>query len=1725
MAASSSSLSSTPLSSPQISQEMPGPDNPIPLSPQWLHPKQGETKVGTVESHPTPPAGYSSLSDVIKSPGNGDEMNENQKKKDVFRPTFMDMESGRRDRWRDEERDTNSSVRKDRWREGDNEIGDSRKGDRWVDNSPGRHFGEARRAPTDRRGDPNRESNQDPRHGNKWSSRWGPGDKEMDKWTNAGKNDVPFDKGPSHSSNHGKNEREGDHYRPWRPSSLQGRGRGDPLHHHAHMAGKEAPTFNHGRGRGDNAPSTFSASRERLSFGTGTSGHPQSSGVPERGDNGHGESSPFRYSRTKLLDIFRVTDLRPSNNILDGLTQAPSLTQEEPLEPLAVCLPTPEESSILKGIDKGDIISSGAPQISKDGSSGRSSADFATSRQRKLGSREDVSSALDDAGDKVNSANDSHPSASECLPHDLQMHPYATENKYSAAGSVRDDSTNIKRGDEVFNNRDAKGHVSAQSDTPWRRSSVVEPPRTPSRADMSWSPAAKDGGEDSTVWRRSSVAVDRELESKKLLQTSPEDLVLHYKDPQGLVQGPFTGADIIGWFEAGYFGIDLEVRLSSASIDSPFSLLGDMMPHLRAKARPPPGFNTAKQTEVIDVPNRLTSSGFGSSHPGGIDFVGNEHRHALSSSTEAENRYLESLMSGEISSLERLALKQGLQGFKAPISIGMPTVGAENVDALALLAQKMNLDRQKQLSNSYPYWPPRDAAPVVPSPDANRDSKIPLANPMSSVADVPRQSHPLNVEKMSPLQGLSDRSSAGMNNGLGGLPNFLGGSGTLKDKVDLPHGQNFPQATYGLRQHMLQPQNQPSVTNLLGQTLDSQGMTPEKLLSSGLVQDPQLLHLLQQQYLLQLQSQQSGPDPQQALLDRMLFLQQQQKQEEQQKLFLQQQQLLQHQQLLQQQQLLSKVLAEQQLAQRFGTPAFGQLQVSAPLVGNAPTDSPSPQLLNQLFQVNPQIPIPSVLDNANTANISPNDPQDLGRTVPSESNLPLHLPHQMLGGLPKVWPSDPAHTNNQQNNNSSLESVTMENFAASEAEEKTQYAISSAELRAPPSMGSENVISADNKSLARGGEDEIQELEVTNNTEAVHILAPEEIPVKECNEDVSAVKDANVESREVKKTSEKKSKKQKSAKGQSSTDQVKATSKGASVQRSKKSEDEKVITADQPEVVVAPASASNAAPTHKGSDDLSSQHELLPAGASDSDVKEDQSVQGNLAHKTWKPAVSVKPKSLLEIQLEEQQRSQMEISFPDIPAPVSSTSSLNPWGGVVAHSEPKVTRENSQNTGTLEPLKSKKSGLHDLLTADVLAKSSEKSLNVPDLDSSLPPLPVMSKQLDLVADDNFIEAKDTKKSRKKAAKAKGASAKVSSATSSADLAVASSPVEKVKSSKPVQAEKEVLPAPSSGPSLGDFVPWKGESTSPSSAPAWVSEPAKFPKPTSLRDILREQEKKVNPKQHPQISTPQKTQSTQTRGGSRSVLASSPSKTAAPVQISFPSTQTRGGEDDLFWGPPEQSKQESKPADFPQLGNHRGRAVKSTPVKGTPEASLSRQKSAGGKALDNLMSFPPASERISAKGKKDDSTKHSEAVDFRDWCESESVRLTGSRDTSFLEFCSKQSKSEAEMLLKENLGSFDPSHEFIEKFLNYMEMLPAEVLEAAFQIRNDLKAHNNRAQDTSSDMTGFGDYGREKEAGADGSAGKGGKKKGKKGKKVSPSVLGFNVVSNRIMMGEIQTLDD
>lgn len=165
------------------------------------------------------------------------------------------------------------------------------------------------------------------------------------------------------------------------------------------------------------------------------------------------------------------------------------------------------------------------------------------------------------------------------------------------------------------------------------------------------------------VRRQLSGVMDKEQEVRKPQQPSPEELQLCYIDPQGIIQGPFTGADVIGWFEAGYFGIDLQVRSTSASSDVPFASLGDVMPHLRAKARPPPGFAAPKNEIISDTANRANFGGVANVHAtlSETDIIRNEPRQKHGSTTEAENRFLESLMSGNMSGspLPKYAFSEG----------------------------------------------------------------------------------------------------------------------------------------------------------------------------------------------------------------------------------------------------------------------------------------------------------------------------------------------------------------------------------------------------------------------------------------------------------------------------------------------------------------------------------------------------------------------------------------------------------------------------------------------------------------------------------------------------------------------------------------------------------------------------------------------------------------------------------------------------------------------------------------------------------------------------------------------------------------------------------------------------------------------------------------------------------------------------------------------------------
>ncbi|KAI3737009.1 hypothetical protein L2E82_27001 [Cichorium intybus] len=1336
-----------------------------------------------------------------------------------------------RERWRDEERETNSSVRKGRWREGDKELGDhNRKVDHWTENLSGRYYGETRRVPNERLVDSgNKDPNHDQRRESKWNSRWGPDGKDTDKWTDSGKDhDVPL-------NHHGKDEWETDHPRPWRSNSALNRGKVDPVPYQSPGSNKFSPMAVHGRGRGRGGFEGNPMNNNNININNNSI---ESHVLTDKFDRGHEELTFLRYSRAKMLDVYRMTDMRSSEGVLDGVMLVPSLTQEEALEPLALIAPTPEELFILKGIDKGDIQSSGAPapQITKDGSIGRNGS-F------------------------------SNPS-------------------YSKDGPK------------------------------WQM------------------------GEDPVIKRQPSGHLEREQETRILPQPNPEDMVLFYKDPQGLIQGPFTGTDIIGWFEAGYFGIDLLVRLANAPQDSPFNLLGDVMPHLRAKARPPPGFTPAKQ-EVNDNP---TKSNF---------MMKNEPRFQHGSGTEAENRFIESLMSSNVGGL---GLSEGMQGYfgKSP----------DSGDNLYQLAKRIQLERQRSMSSPYSLWSGRDGP---------KSDNI-IQDPIIQQSTLPR-----------PTPGVTNWS-------------------------------NFPvdplQASFGIHQR-LQPQ---------GFDIPSGPLTPEKLL-----QEPQLLSLLQQQQMSQMKPQVPIVTQQMSILDEYLLLKQQQ----------------------QKQQLLSQMLTEQQ---HLGNPSYGQMQTL-----RVPT--------HDMFHIGSQNQVPNIQDSRTTT--------DFVNMLPVVSETSIHLPHQMVEDtnhekasvhLPHEMVKD-SHTDHEKASVMLQEQSDEDGHMKGDDDNCLQEQI---DMRSE-----ENVtISTPDDSLLSIPDNKVSGTEHVEDKSSNEPCAPKEV---------------------VKKASEKKSKKQKSTKSKQSeteVNKVKETevqkkqlqSSTSKTQLPKPSETE-VNKVNDVEFDMQQKMEHGAYPVESKSDSAT-----IDDYSKISEKKIEVGQQNTQGQRAWKAAPGFKPKSFLEIQQEEQ--AQVEMSVNDISTSLSSMNvSSSPWFGNLDHKESsKITKidrviSDPSVTETSVNQKSKKGQLHELLGGEVTVKPSEKESATSENTSNVAMTPVTGSQSDSIDDGSF---KESKRSRKKSAKAKATVAKAPVT----EVPVSSSPNEKGKSSRQVLQDKDVSPAVPSGPSLGDFVVWKGETAGPTPAPAWSTDSGKVGARASLRDILKEQEKKVSSIQHQTpVPTPQKSVPVQsTRGNGPSWSSSSPAKPTTIRITSHASTRSKNNvDDDLFWGPLDHPKQETKQSDFPQL-------AKKTPVKGT-----------------SLSSSP------SLKGKRDVLTEHSEANDFRDWCESECVRLIGTKDTSFLEFCLKQSRSEAEILLKENLGSYDRNHEFIDKFLNYKDFMPSDVLEIAFQ-KVSRDANTNRVYDGARDPDNA-------DGGPTKGVGGGGKKKGKKGKKVSPMVLGFNVVSNRIMMGEIQTVED
>ncbi|CAK9211706.1 unnamed protein product [Sphagnum troendelagicum] len=518
-----------------------------------------------------------------------------------------DFDGNRREGWCEEERENNSlGPRRDRWKEGERAVEQissplqNRRGinERRAENNmaAGREPGEPlRRAPADRWADTNsREANFDNRRDSKWSTRWGPEDKErelrgprdvhdkevVDTGGHHQRHVTTISSGRDYERDRDRDMREldsgarGD--RAWRSHSLASRGRGEGPPSGA-TPPKMAPGFGIGRGRGDPTGLGFSVGRGRANFTGILQGPPLSSPIGassllDKWNGGGDDNNAFQYPRAKLLDIYRkVGALSSFAKYPDGFIEVQLLTQSKVSEPLAFITPDMEEEVVLEGIRRGEIVSSGAVHsaISKEGILNKGPRED-YGRDVGVISRDEISRRHEGAGRSDG---------------DWRKPKPADQSSRSERGTAIQDDRSSRTGEEILSN---------ETDTHTTKEALllVEPEfSAPSSmtGEVLGTHVSISTGSDST-----NVPKEKVTESQ---QVPYEELSLFYTDPQGEVQGPFTGADIVGWFEGGFFNVDLPVRLADVPEDSPFLPLGTIMPHLKPKARVPPGFDALKQSD------------------------------------------------------------------------------------------------------------------------------------------------------------------------------------------------------------------------------------------------------------------------------------------------------------------------------------------------------------------------------------------------------------------------------------------------------------------------------------------------------------------------------------------------------------------------------------------------------------------------------------------------------------------------------------------------------------------------------------------------------------------------------------------------------------------------------------------------------------------------------------------------------------------------------------------------------------------------------------------------------------------------------------------------------------------------------------------------------------------------------------------------------------------------
>ncbi|KAL3337434.1 hypothetical protein AABB24_029873 [Solanum stoloniferum] len=536
-----------------ISKDQAMVDSSIPLSPQWLYVKPSDTRM-----EPRPPSSLSLGSSVDSSQKEAWRNDVPDDKKD-WRRTTVETESSRR--WREEERETGLLGRRER-----------RKTDRRAEHDVN-----------------NRNSGLESRRDNKWSSRWGPDDKEKEnrseKRIDVDKEDVHND-GQTFVANRTVSERESDSRDKWRPRYKMEGNSAAPSSYRA------APGFGQERGKVEGSNVGFNLGRGRStvtiirpSSGGAIGASPFENSVPGKSRISTGI---FSYPRGKTLDIYRRQKLGSSLcSMPENMEEAPQVTQVIAIEPLAFVVPDAEEEAVLNDIWKGKITGGGVSHNSfrKGQSMDNVTETWDTEpNNTKIGSPStDVTEETVDRLLKTSIGVEEANTYSFVYENGVKVKFDGGDNLEGLKDNVSEAADGSLLTRKITDNSDCFKYISgSQSDISVQSlpdSGVTRTPIFENNQHVAFDGSLKVSDDSNSVFVKSSS----EIYWNNLLGRGipPEELSLYYRDPQGEIQGPFLVADIISWFDQGFFGMDLLVRLEDAPEDSPFFELGDVMPHLK----------------------------------------------------------------------------------------------------------------------------------------------------------------------------------------------------------------------------------------------------------------------------------------------------------------------------------------------------------------------------------------------------------------------------------------------------------------------------------------------------------------------------------------------------------------------------------------------------------------------------------------------------------------------------------------------------------------------------------------------------------------------------------------------------------------------------------------------------------------------------------------------------------------------------------------------------------------------------------------------------------------------------------------------------------------------------------------------------------------------------------------------------------------------------------------